>query len=65
MHFNIFYCVVKVPVGNKNMKNDLIIFLDAAIECQKKLDSESREKVMSYMVRHMSRFLVEMSRYKL
>ena len=34
---------------------------DAAIECQRKSDPESREKTLTYMVKHMGRFLRELN----
>ncbi|KAK2150450.1 hypothetical protein LSH36_404g00013 [Paralvinella palmiformis] len=34
---------------------------DAAIECQRKADFDSRDKTLRYMVKHMGRFLVELS----
>ena len=35
---------------------------DAAIECQMSMDTEKREKTLCYMTKHLSRFLVELSR---
>ncbi|KAI0240155.1 Innexin unc-9, partial [Lamellibrachia satsuma] len=35
---------------------------DAAIECQRKSDADSRDKTIRYMTKHMGRFLLEMSR---
>ena len=35
---------------------------DAAIECQRKADSDSRDKTVRYMVKQMGRFLLELSR---
>ena len=35
---------------------------DAGIECQRKMDSDGRDKTMRYMVKHMGRFLLELNR---
>ena len=35
---------------------------DAAIECQRKADPEARDKTLRYMIKHMGRFLREVSR---
>ena len=35
---------------------------DAAIECQRKMDPDDRDKIMRYMVKHMGRFLIDLSR---
>ena len=35
---------------------------DAAIESQRKMDFDSRDKTMRYMVKHMGRFLMDLSR---
>ena len=35
---------------------------DAAIECQRKPDSEAKDKVMKYMVNHMGQYLKEANR---
>ena len=38
---------------------------DAAIECQRKMDADSRDKTIRYMTKHMGRYLLEMSRNEL
>ena len=38
---------------------------DAAIECQRKTDPESREKILTYMINHMTRFLRELCRLQM
>ncbi len=38
---------------------------DAAIECQRKADPDARDKTLRYMVKHMGRFLKEVSRKQL
>ena len=40
----------------------LYLTTDAAIEYQRKMDSDARDKAMRYMVKHMGRFLMELSR---
>ncbi|ELU16070.1 hypothetical protein CAPTEDRAFT_114804 [Capitella teleta] len=47
---------------NKKSGMAVSTITDAAIECQRKTESEGADKTMRYMVKHMGRFLLELSR---
>ena len=49
-------------IFNKKSGIAVSTITDAAIECQRKSDPDTRDKTLRYMIKHMGRFLLELSR---